>query len=157
MSATVSIDSVRRGLAPDPARFFVPIQLDRERVLCFDNTASFLIYQRFGANFWRELFESDPADAAKPAKNRRLRLRSQETFEWFVYVGLQRDAAEAEETLTLGQVRAAIFPTTIGEIATALLVALSATRQRPEHAEKRGRGNAPAAAAGVADKSKKVQ
>lgn len=153
MSEPVSITTARRGLQPDPARFFIPVTLDRERVLCFDNTASFLIYQRYGGGFWRALFEPDPDDSDKSAKNRRLRLHSQEAFEWFLWVGLQRDAQDAGETLTLDQVRAEILPTTIDDLATALLVALSATRQRPAPAEKRGRGNAPAAAAGAAGTS----
>lgn len=155
MAEIVSIPTARPGLAPDPARFFIPITLDRERVLCFDNTASFLIYQRYGAGFWRELFEPESEeDAAKPA-SRKLRLRSQAAFEWFLWVGLQRDATEAGETLTLDQLRAEIFPTNIDEIAMALLVALSATRARREPAEKRDRGNVPAAAVGAAVAKKK--
>jgi hypothetical protein len=131
---------VRKGLAPDPQRFLIPVELDRVRVLAFDNRATFRIYQRYGAAFWLELFEHDPADEL----GSRLRLKSQDAFEFFLWVGLQRDADEAGETLTLEQVQEFILPTTINDLAAALLVALSATRTRPE---KHQRGNAPAGAA----------
>lgn len=135
----------RKGLVPDPARYFIPVELDRVRVLCFDNRAAFRIYQRYGAAFWRELYEPDPEDPAPdPKHGPRLRLRSQEAFEFFLWVGLQRDADEAGEELSLDLVREHILPTTISDLATALLVALSATRTRPE---RHTRGNAPAGAA----------
>lgn len=129
----------RRGLTPDPARFFIPVDLDRRRVLCFDNRAAFRIYQRYGAAFWRELFESDPENGGQ------LRLRSQDAFEFFLCAGLQRDAEEAGEELSLATVQENIFPSTIGELVSALVLALSATRVRPE----KQRGNAPGGAAGA--------
>lgn len=135
----------RKGLAPDVQRFFIPVMLDRERVLCFDNRAAFRIFQRYGAAFWRELYESDPNDPAPDTRHGpRLRLKSQEAFEFFLWVGLQRDADEAGETLTIEQVQEFILPTTINDLAGALLIALAATRTRPE---KHARGNAPTGAA----------
>lgn len=136
----------RRGLAPDPGRFFIPVELDRERVLCFDNTAAFRIYQRYGGGFWRELFEYDPDDTNPDKKKRRLRLRSQEAFEFFLWVGLQRDAEVAGETLSLEQVREMVYPWCIADLVGALVVALTATRTRPEKAAP---GNAPAGDAGA--------
>jgi hypothetical protein len=127
----------RRGLDADPQRFLIPVELDRTRILSFDNRAAFRIYQRYGAAFWRELFESDPN--AEPDKKgiRPVRLRSQEAFEFFLWVGLQRDADEAGETLTVEQIQEHILPTTIGDLFNALLVTLAATRKPVEKNAKR--------------------
>ena len=134
--------SPRRGLQPDPQRFFIPVELDRVRVLCFDSRSTFRIYQRYGAGFWRELFESDPN--VEPDKDgiRPVRLRSQEAFEFFLWAGLQRDAEDAGEILTIEQIQEHILPTTIGDLFNALLVALAATRKPIDKAK---RGNAHAA------------
>jgi hypothetical protein len=128
----------RKGLAPDPQRFFIPIELDRTRVLCFDNRATFRIYQRYGAAFWLELFEADPAQKHLAEKNRPLRLKSLDAFEFFLWAGLQRDADEAGEVLNIEGISEYILPMTIDDLCKALLVALSATRKA---AEKPKRGN----------------
>jgi len=114
------------GIPADPQRFFIPVDLDRRRVLAFDNRASFLIYQRYGAGFWQKLYEPDPH------KPKSFRLRSHEAFEFFLWAGLLRDADAAGEVITQEQVAALIYPTSIGELAQALLVALAATHKRPE-------------------------
>ena len=111
-----------KGLSPNPARFHIPIELDRERVLCFDHIATFRIYQRYGSNFWRELFEADPSAPGA------IRLRSYEALEFFLWAGLQCDAEAAGEELTVEHVRPCIVPESIAEIVSALLMALSATR-----------------------------
>lgn len=131
----------RKGLVPNPARFMIPVEMDRERVLFFDHLATFRIYQRYGAAFWRQLYEHDPQDEALEPKMRRIRIRSLEAFEFFLWAGLQRDAEEAGEELTIDQVREHILPMTIDALASAVLVALAATRRRPDKA---ARGNAPA-------------
>jgi hypothetical protein len=119
----------RAGLPSDPQRFLIPIELDRTRILSFDHRATFLIYQRYGAGFWRELFETDP-NAVPDAKGvRSIRLRSLETFEFFLWAGLQRDADEAREKLTIEQIAEHILPGTIDGLVSALLLALAATRK----------------------------
>lgn len=136
------------GLQPDPARYLVPVDLDRTRVLFFDNRAAFRIYQRYGAGFWRELFESDP-NGPSPAKKdepRPIRLRSLEAFEFFLWVGLQRDAEEAGGTLTVETIQQYIVPTSIAELFNALLVALAATRT-PQ--DKKRKNAVPAGATGA--------
>jgi hypothetical protein len=115
-----------QGIPADLQRFFVPVDLDRRRTLAFDNRATFLIYQRFGSGFWHELYERDPENPNQ------FRLRSHTAFEYFLWAGLQRDADAAGEVLTLEQVSRLILPTSIGELAQALLVALSATHKRPD-------------------------
>jgi hypothetical protein len=118
------------GIQPDAARFFIPVELDRTRVLAFDSAATFLIFQKFGENFIHELYEADP-NAPAPVKGRgqKLRLRSREAFEFFLWAGLQRDAKAAGEILTLEAVADQIVPTTINDLFSALLVALAATRR----------------------------
>lgn len=118
-----------KGIAPDIQRFFVPVELDRRRVLAFDNRATFLVFQRFGPGFLRELYEPDPE------KGKTIRLRSIEAFTYFLWAGLQRDADAAGETLTVEGVADLIAPDTIGELAEALIIALSSTRKRPEKKE----------------------
>lgn len=117
------------GIAADLQRFYIPVELDRRRVLAFDNRATFLVHQRFGDSFLRELYESNPN------KEKSLRLKSQEVFEFFLWAGLQLDADAAGEVLTLEDVAALIAPDTISDAAQALMVALSATRKRPNRAE----------------------
>jgi hypothetical protein len=118
------------GEKPDMARRFVGIEMDRPRVLAFDSAATFLIYQRYGAQFFLELFEPDP-NAPEPGQEERraMRLRSHDAFVFFLWAGLQRDAKAAGESLTLDQVADQIVPTSIGDLAQSLLVALSATRR----------------------------
>jgi hypothetical protein len=127
-------DSQRiQGIPPDPQRFFIPVELDRRRVLAFDNKATFVVYQKYGAGFWRELYEADP-NAPEPeekGKGRAFRIRSLDALEFFLWAGLQRDAEAAGEVLTLEDVAAMILPTTIADLAGALLVALAATQRRP--------------------------
>jgi hypothetical protein len=125
-----STEMQRTGIHPDAARFFIPVELDRPRVLAFDSAATFLTFQRFGENFIHELYEADP-NAPAPAKGQpqRLRLRSHDAFVFFLWAGLQRDARSAGETLTLEAVADQIVPTTINDLFSALLVALAATRR----------------------------
>jgi hypothetical protein len=113
------------SMAADIQRYFIPVELDRRRVLAFDNRATFLVFQRFGADFWRALYEPDPGNPKS------FRVRSREAFEFFLWAAFLRDADAAGETLTLEDVAAFVLPDTIAELAEGLLVALSATRRRP--------------------------
>lgn len=112
-----------KGLQPNPARFMVPIEIDRPRVLFFDHLAAFRIYQRYGSAFWRELFEIDPA------KPKEVRVRSWEALEFFLWAGLQRDAEAAGEELTVETIQQNIVPDNIDTVIACLLIALSATRK----------------------------
>lgn len=132
----------RRGLPVDPQRFLIPVELDRTRVLCFDHRATFLLYQRYGDNWWRELYEPDPNDTNPEPQERRLRLRSPEAFEFFLHVGLQRDGEMACDELTIAQIREYIVPTNISALANGLLIALAATR-KPKNGHANGAAAAP--------------
>lgn len=111
------------GIQPDAARFFVPVEMDRPRVLAFDSRAAFMIHRRFGASFFFELYERDPE---KPGM---FVLRSHDVFVYFLWAGLQRDARAAGEELTIEHVEDQIVPTEIDALAQSLLVALAATRR----------------------------
>jgi hypothetical protein len=113
-----------RGLTPNPARYMIPIILDRTRVLFFDHLATFRVYQRYGARFWSELFEPIPG-----GKKGEIRLRSWEALEFFVWAGLQRDAEAAGEELTVETIRENVVPDNIDTVVACLLVALSSTRK----------------------------
>jgi len=117
------------GIQPDAPRFFVPVQMDRTRVLAFDSAATFLLYQRFGDNFLFELYEQEPGNAAG-----KLRLRSRDAFVFFLWAGLQRDAKAAGEYLSIADVEDQIVPMSISDLAAALSLALAATR-RPRSSE----------------------
>lgn len=132
----------RRGLPVDPQRFLIPVELDRTRVLCFDHRAAFLLYQRYGDNWWRELYEPDPNDTNPEREQQRLRLRSPEAFEFFLLVGLQRDGEAAGDEITIEQLREYIVPTNISALANGLLIALAATR-KPKNAHANGAAAAP--------------
>jgi hypothetical protein len=125
MRTVMENETRRAGIAPDVQRFFIPVELDRTRVLAFDSAATFLIYQKYGAKFFWELYERDPENPKV------LRLRSHEAVEFFLWAGLQRDAKAAGEMLTLEDVSAMILPTTIDDVVASLLIALSATQRRP--------------------------
>jgi hypothetical protein len=119
------------GIPADIQRFFIPVELDRRRVLAFDNRATFLVFQRYGAGFWRELYEPDPH------KPNAFRIKSLEALEFFLWAALLRDADTAGETISLEDVAALILPDTIVDLSQALLVALSATRKRQRDEDKR--------------------
>lgn len=121
----------RTGIPADLQRFYIPIELDRRRVLAFDNRATFLVYQRYGAAFLRELYEADPN------QEKSLRLKSQEAFEFFLWAGLLLDADTAGEVLMPEDVANLIAPDTMSDAAQALMVALSATRKRPNRPEEK--------------------
>jgi len=130
-----NIESKFIGEQPDLARFFIPVELDRPRVLAFDSRATFLVHQKYGNRFLLELYERDP-DAPEPEKGKphTLRLRSHDTLVFFLWAALQRDARCAQEVLSLEQAADLIAPDTIGELAGSLALALAATR-RPHKAE----------------------
>lgn len=126
----------RRGIPADVQRFFIPVELDRARVLAFDHKATFLVYQKYGANFWRELYERDPnAPEPEHSKSHAYRIRSVGALEYFLWAGLQKDAEAAGETLAIEDVRAMILPSTFSDLAGALMMALAATQRRPAKAE----------------------
>lgn len=123
-------------MSTDPQRFFVPVNTDRRRALKFDSRATFLLYQKYGHGFFAALYEPDP-NAPEPAKGQppARRIKSHETFVYFLWAGLLRDAEDSGEELTLEAVHAMVVPTSFNELAAALLIALSATRRAPQKDE----------------------
>lgn len=115
-------------MQPDLTRAHVPVQLDRQRVLCFDHKATFHLMKRYGLRPAAALYERIPLD--KDPKKFRLEIRDIEALQYFLWAGLQRDAEDAGETLTLERAAEFITPLTIEPIFTALLPALSRPLER---------------------------
>jgi len=123
-------------MTPDATRAHISIDLDRPRVLCFDHKATFALMQRYGLRPTNALYETIPL----PGRKQELRIRSVEALAFFLYIGLQRDAADAGETLTEAQAEALITPLTIEGIFYALLASLSNPlhRKNADPAEPKG-------------------
>lgn len=118
---------------PDPQRAWIPVELDRRRILAFDNRATWLLMEQYGPGFTAALYEKRDGE---------VRLKSLEAFQYFLWAGLQRDARESGEELTIEQVEEFIRPIYVPELFRALLVALTWTFERKKP------GNASAASAG---------
>ncbi len=125
-------------MQPDPQRAWIPVSLDRQRVLAFDNRATWLLMERYGPAFTSELYEK---------RGSGVHVKNLEAFEYFVWAGLQRDAREAGESLSIEQVQEFIRPMYVPELFRALLVAISWTfrRKEPGNASAAGEAGAPVA------------
>jgi len=117
----------------------VPVSLDRERILIFDHKATFLLMQRYGLRPYVALYETVPVPGQP--KQHTVRIRDIDALAYFLWVGLQRDAQDAGETLTLEQAQAFISPMTLEAIFNAMLPAISSPFQR--------KNGEPASAAGA--------
>lgn len=126
-------------MQPNPQRAHIPIELDRQRILCFDHRATFLLMKRYGLRPTSALYETIPEEGDK--KKRVLRIRDMDVLVYFLWAGLQRDAQDAEETLTLEQVEEFVSPLLLEPIVYALTSALSQPLQR--------KNGSPAEAAGA--------
>ena len=108
----------------DPTRAHIPVELDRERILCFDHRATWLLMQKYGPSFMSEIFEKDSQLLGG------VRVRSLDVLVYFLWAGLQRDAQEAGETLSIDDVEDLIDPLSIQRLFVGLVRALNRPSQR---------------------------
>ncbi len=120
----------------DPTRAHIPVELDRERILCFDHRATWLLMQKYGPSFMSEIFEKDSQLLGG------VRVRSLDVLVYFLWAGLQRDAQDAGETLSIEDVEALIDPLSIQRLFVGLVRALNRPSPR--------KNGQPVAAAGAA-------
>ena len=73
-----------------------PVTLDRERVVFFDMTATWMLIKKYGKQFLPSLYV--------PGTGTSIELVSMDALVFFLYAGLQKDAKDHGETLTLEQV-----------------------------------------------------
>lgn len=121
-----------------------PITLaERERILFFDAAATFLLVDRYGPGFIGELYGivRDKDDSTKTS----LKLKSGPALQFFLYAGLQADAREIGEQISLEDCETFIRPWTMLPIFHVLVKALSGTMYAP--ADPEGKASAPPAAA----------
>jgi hypothetical protein len=97
-----------------------PVQLDRERIIFFDASATWLLVEKYGAAFLPELYLVDRDGATTT-----LKLRSVPVLQFFLFAGLQADARLAGENLTFEDCEQYIRPWTMLPLFNALVKALS--------------------------------
>lgn len=82
-----------------------PVDLDRRRIIFFDNKATWLLYQQYGRRFLPKLYT-----VPDPKRPMELKLESMEALEYFLWAGLQWDARRNGEQLTQEQAAAFLHP-----------------------------------------------
>ena len=105
----------------------VAITLDRPRFIFFDMAATGLLIERFGMNIAAELYSvhKTPADLD-------IRLRSADNLAAFLHAGLQCEAAQRGETLSLEEAEDFIRPVTVRPIFAAVMQAFLVNTVTPE-------------------------
>lgn len=104
----------------------VPVQLDRERHIFFTAESTFLLYQKYGPTFWRELMNPGKKEGDPPT------LTSIAALQFFLWIGLREDARRNGEALTQERVSDFIKPMTINTLVSALSIALTLQNFAPE-------------------------
>jgi len=104
----------------------MPIELDRPRIIFFDMAATWLLVQKYGMSFIRELYTVE-----RKGKDANLILTSPDALAFFLWVGLQAELVDTDETLSLEQTTALIGPWNFGTIFRMLTYALSGATQTP--------------------------
>ena len=99
-----------------PQRGAVPF--DSSRKLFFGMKAAWLIQQRYGPGWMQELYELGKGADKSP------QLKNPEALCFFLWAGLQQDAKERGDDITLEQVEAAITPFTLQPLFTRVSTAL---------------------------------
>ncbi len=109
------------------ARGGTPIDLDRPRIVFFDMLATERIYRRYKTTSVAVLYTSrriEPAHkGGKPGYE--VELTDITALQYFLWAGLQADAEDAGDTLTLDDVASFINPISFERIFNAVIVALS--------------------------------
>ena len=113
-----------------PQRGAIHITLDRKRILFFDMQASWLLFNRFGDDIIAALFTREKQAEAPEQFN--IKLTSPEALQFYLWAGLQAEAREHGETVTLEQCGDFIRPLTIRTIFAAVARALMESTVAPE-------------------------
>lgn len=100
-----------------------PITLDRERIVFFELSASFLLHKKYGPMFLLSLYRNTDGGKAE--------LQSEEALRYFLWAGLQWDAKANGEKLSEEQVGKFFNPFNFDEITTIVTKALAATMNTP--------------------------
>jgi hypothetical protein len=131
-----------------PQRGAIAIDLDRPRILFFDMDATWLLIQKYGESFVPELYTLS-GGIGDPLAQRELKLKSPDALAYFLWAGLQADAKEHGEDLTLAEARAQLRPWTYTRIFQAVVLALVGGTSTPVPP---GKPEAPAARPAAAAK-----
>ena len=127
----------------DFQRGFVPIELDRPRLLRFTLKETWLLIRKYGDGFLMQLYEKDPDVALG------IRLKDPDVMAGFLLIGLSADAEAHGEQLTLEQVEAMVTPVRFLQTFTALVMALTGTHAVPSAEGNGEAGGARVEAAGA--------
>lgn len=119
----------------------IPVELDRTRILFFDMAATWLLIQRYGPRFLPELYRVKDGD--------QFELVSMDALTFFLYAGLQADAKQRGEELTLEQAAGFLRPWSYARIFQAVIFAVVGANATPAMlaAGSQGKGAADGAAA----------
>jgi hypothetical protein len=124
-----------------PERGAVEIKLDRPRILFFSNVSTMLLVEKYGIGFLRELYGVTPR-----GNDIVLELKSLDALEYFTWAGLQDQARELGETVTLKQVHDLIPPAAIERVFNKVFQALTRTVYTPAAPKAMGKEEAAAPA-----------
>ena len=100
-----------------------PIDLDKPRVLFFDLAATFTLVQKYGLNYLRAIYRLEGTA---------LVLADPDALVDVIHLGVQAECRQRGEEMTLDEVRAAIGPWNIREIAGALVKSLMGAAAMPQ-------------------------
>lgn len=104
-------------------RGFIPIDLDKRRTLAFDHNATWLLIQKYGPRFLPELYRVKDGSLFE--------LVSMDALAYFLWAGLQRDARQNREELTLEQVAEFLRPWTYVSIFERVILAVVGATATP--------------------------
>jgi hypothetical protein len=104
----------------------MPIELDRPRIVFFDMAATWLLVQRYGIDFIRELYTIEGKGATA-----KLKPSSADAVTFFLWAGLQAELVDTGETLALEEVTKLIGPWNFARIFHVLTYALSGATRTP--------------------------
>ncbi|HSU19907.1 MAG TPA: hypothetical protein VLI45_09220 [Acidobacteriaceae bacterium] len=93
----------------------IPVELDRTRILFFDHAATWLLVQKFGPAFLTKLYRVKDKNVFE--------LVDMDALAFFLFAGLQRDAKQHGEDLTLEQAQEFLRPWTYTLIFHAVIFA----------------------------------
>lgn len=103
-----------------------PVDLDRRRILFFNDKATWLLYQQFGARFLPKLYT-----IPNPKQPLEWKLESMDALAFFLWAGLQWDARRHGEELTLELVAGLIHPWNLDRIFRAVVFAVVGATAAP--------------------------
>lgn len=102
-----------------------PVELDRSRILFYDMTATWLLIQQYGQKFLTALYR------IRGKGKDEFELVSMDALAFFLWVGLQADAQNNDEDLTLDQVKGFLRPWTYTAIFQRVIFAVVGATATP--------------------------